>query len=419
MEKIKVTNPVVELDGDEMARILWGMIKQKLILPFLDLNIKYFDLSIQNRDATNNEVTNDAAREISLYKVGIKCATITADEARMEEFALKKMWPSPNGTIRNLLDGAIFREPIIIKTVPRLIKGWNIPFIIARHAYGDQYKAAELDIQGEGVVTLTFTPTNGEPQTVIVQKFNQGEQGVAMAMHNKNDSIISFARNCFRTALERKMPLYLSTKNTILTTYDGRFKNIFQDMYESDYKDLFMEAGISYRHELIDNMVAIAIRSSGGFLWACKNYDGDVQSDAAAQGFGSLGLMKSILTTPDGGTVLSEAAHGTVTAHYRRLQKNIESGIPDDTSTNPIASIFAWTGGLRHRAMLDNNQELSIFCDTLEETVISTVEAGNFTRDIAKLVHNNPKPGRSTWLTTKEFIDNVALLVRDKLVVIN
>ncbi len=404
MNKLKVTNPIVELDGDEMAHIMWQLIKNKLILPFLDLDIKYFDLSIQNRDATDDQITVEAANAIAHYGVGIKCATITPDEARVKEFSLKKMWKSPNGTIRNILDGTVFREPIVIGNVPRLVRSWDTPFIIGRHAYGDQYNAVELNIKGNGTVKMIFTPENGDPVEVLVKDF-KGD-GVAMAMHNTDESIYGFARSCFNMALSKKMPLYLSTKNTILKTYDGRFKNIFQEVYEKEFLTKFKEVGITYRHELIDNMVAIALKNSGGFVWACKNYDGDVQSDAAAQGYGSLGLMKSILLTPDGSIVEAEAAHGTVTAHYRRWQQIQNEGLPNDISTNPIASIFAWTGGLSHRAKLDENYDLGNFCKVLEESVISTVESGKFTRDIAMLVHG-AKPNRETWLTTEEFISEV------------
>ncbi|MES2930748.1 MAG: NADP-dependent isocitrate dehydrogenase [Patescibacteria group bacterium] len=418
MEKIKVTTPIVELDGDEMARIMWHLIKNNLILPFVDLPIAYFDLSIQNRDETNDQITTKAANAIAYYGVGVKCATITPDEARVKEFNLKQMWKSPNGTIRNILDGTVFREPIVIGNVPRLVRSWNTPFIIGRHAYGDQYKAAELDIKGKGKVTLLFTPDEGDPVRLEVHNFKGN--GVAMAMHNTDESIYGFARSCFNMALSKKMPLYLSTKNTILKTYDGRFKNIFQEVYEKEFAGRFGKAGIFYRHELIDNMVATALKSSGGFVWACKNYDGDVQSDAAAQGYGSLGLMKSILLTPDGSIVEAEAAHGTVTAHYRRWQQIQKSNgtLENDISTNPIASIFAWTGGLKHRAKLDDNDHLAEFCELLEYSVIETVEAGRFTRDIAMLVHDTQKPARETWLTTEEFINAVAEAVKAKLPVV-
>lgn len=410
MAKIKVTKPVVELDGDEMARIMWRLIKDKLILPFLNLKIIYFDLSIQKRDETDDNVTIQAANAIKFHQVGIKCATITPDEGRMKEFNLKQMWKSPNGTIRNILDGTVFREPIVIDNVPRLVSGWKTPFIIGRHAYGDQYKAVELNISGAGTVTIIYNPENeGEPVKKEVHKFTG--PGVAMAMHNTDESIYGFARSCFSMALAKKMALYFSTKNTILKTYDGRFKDIFQSVYDNEFAEQFSAAGIFYKHELIDNMVATALKSPGGFVWACKNYDGDVQSDAAAQGYGSLGLMKSILMTPDGQTVESEAAHGTVTAHYRRWQQIQESNgaLSNDISTNPCASIFAWTGGLAHRAKLDNNNELAEFCMYLEQAVISTVESGKFTRDIAFLVHGtDQKPDRSKWLTTAEFIDCVA-----------
>lgn len=417
--KINVKNPIVELDGDEMARIMWHLIKEKLILPFLNIDIKYFDLSIEKRDLSEDEITVQAANAIKHYGVGIKCATITPDEARMKEFNLKQMWKSPNGTIRNILDGTVFREPIVIPVVPRLVKTWKTPFIIGRHAYGDQYKAVEMDIpETGGNLVLTFIPTDGSlSQTSTIHNFKGS--GVACAMHNTDESIYGFARSCFNMALNKKMPLYLSTKNTILKIYDGRFKNIFQKVYEEEFQDQFISIGIYYRHELIDSMVATALKSPGGFVWACKNYDGDVQSDAAAQGYGSLGLMKSILLTSDGSIVEAEAAHGTVTAHYRRWQQIQESDgkLENDISTNPTASIFAWTGGLRHRSNLDNNKELHLFCDALEQAVIDTITICEFTRDIAKLVHDALKPSRETWLTTVEFIDRIAEKLTKKLTV--
>ena len=395
MQKIKVQNPVVELDGDEMTRIIWSFIKEQLILPYLDLEIKYFDLSIQNRDATDDQVTIDAAEAIKKYNVGIKCATITPDEARVKEFGLKKMWKSPNGTIRNIVGGTVFREPIICSNIPRYVQGWTEPIIIGRHAYGDQYRATDTVIKGKGRLTMTFTGEDGETQSWEVFNF-QGD-GVAMAMYNTDESIYGFARSSFQMALTKKYPLYMSTKNTILKAYDGRFKDIFQEVYENEFKGLFQEAGITYEHRLIDDMVASAMKWHGGFVWACKNYDGDVQSDTVAQGFGSLGMMSSILVTPDGKTVEAEAAHGTVTRHYRQHEQGRE------TSTNPIASIFAWTGGLAHRGKLDHNPELIDFCRKLEEVCVETVEGGEMTKDLALLVHGNSAP-RETWLTTQEFL---------------
>lgn len=395
MQKIKVQNPVVELDGDEMTRIIWSFIKEQLILPYLDLDIKYFDLSIQNRDATGDQVTIDAAEAIKKYNVGIKCATITPDEARVKEFGLKKMWKSPNGTIRNIVGGTVFREPIICSNIPRYVQGWTEPIIIGRHAFGDQYRATDTVISGKGKLTMTFTSEDGETRSWEVFNF-QGD-GVAMAMYNTDESIYGFARSSFQMALTKRYPLYMSTKNTILKAYDGRFKDIFQEVYENEFKKLFQEAGITYEHRLIDDMVASAMKWKGGFVWACKNYDGDVQSDTVAQGFGSLGMMSSILVTPDGKTVEAEAAHGTVTRHYRQHQQG------KDTSTNPIASIFAWTGGLAHRGKLDHNQELIDFCQKLEEICVETVEGGEMTKDLALLVHGN-NASRDTWLTTQEFL---------------
>ncbi|MDD4631390.1 MAG: NADP-dependent isocitrate dehydrogenase [Proteiniphilum sp.] len=395
MQKIKVQNPVVEIDGDEMTRIIWSFIKEQLILPYLDLDVKYFDLSIQNRDATDDLVTIDAAEAIKKYNVGIKCATITPDEARVEEFGLKKMWKSPNGTIRNIVGGTVFREPIICSNIPRYVQGWTEPIIIGRHAFGDQYRATDTVIKGKGKLTMTFTGEDGETRSWDVFNF-QGD-GVAMAMYNTDESIYGFARSSFQMALAKKYPLYMSTKNTILKAYDGRFKDIFQDVYENEFKELFQEAGITYEHRLIDDMVASAMKWSGGFVWACKNYDGDVQSDTVAQGFGSLGMMSSILVTPDGKTVEAEAAHGTVTRHFRQHEQGRE------TSTNPIASIFAWTGGLAHRGKLDHNPELINFCQKLEEICVKTVEGGEMTKDLALLVHGNDA-SRDTWLTTQEFL---------------
>jgi isocitrate dehydrogenase len=395
MAKIKVANPVVDLDGDEMTRIIWKWIKDKLIFPFLDLEIEYYDLSMENRDATDDKVTVDAAEAIKKHGVGIKCATITPDEARVEEFKLKQMWKSPNGTIRNILGGVVFREPIICKNVPRLVPGWTQPIIIGRHAYGDQYRATDFKVPGPGTMTLTWKGDNGE--TIEREVFKYPGAGVALAMYNLDDSIRDFAQASFAYALARNYPLYLSTKNTILKAYDGRFKDIFQEVYESDYLDKFKAAGLTYEHRLIDDMVAAAMKWSGGYVWACKNYDGDVQSDTVAQGFGSLGLMTSVLITPDGKTMEAEAAHGTVTRHYRQHQKG------ESTSTNSIASIFAWTQGLKHRAKLDGNAELDRFADVLEKVCVSTVESGSMTKDLALLVGDT-----QGWLTTEGFLDKVA-----------
>ncbi|HCC86537.1 MAG TPA: NADP-dependent isocitrate dehydrogenase [Porphyromonadaceae bacterium] len=395
MQKIKVTNPVVELDGDEMTRIIWSFIKEELILPYLDLDIKYYDLSIQNRDATDDQVTVAAAEAIRKYNVGIKCATITPDEVRVKEFGLKQMWKSPNGTIRNIVGGTVFREPIICSNIPRYVPGWTEPIIIGRHAFGDQYRATDTVIKGRGKLTMTFTGEDGETQSWEV--FNFRGDGVAMAMYNTDESIYGFARSSFQMALTKKYPLYMSTKNTILKAYDGRFKDIFQEVYEKEFKDAFEKAGITYEHRLIDDMVASVMKWHGGFVWACKNYDGDVQSDTVAQGFGSLGMMSSVLVTPDGKTVEAEAAHGTVTRHYRQHQQGKE------TSTNPIASIFAWTRGLAHRGKLDQNQPLIDFCEKLEQVCIETVEGGEMTRDLALLVHGNDAP-RESWLTTQQFL---------------
>ena len=397
MSKIKVSNPVVELDGDEMTRIIWKFIKDQLILPYLDLDIKYFDLGVEHRDDTDDQVTVDAAEAIKKYNVGIKCATITPDEARVEEFGLKKMWRSPNGTIRNIVGGTIFREPIIMKNVPRYVQGWTKPICIGRHAFGDQYRATDLVTKGKGKLTLTFTPEDGsEPQSFEVYNFEEG--GVAMAMYNIDSSIYGFARSSFNQALSKGWNLYFSTKNTILKAYDGRFKDIFEEVYENEFKDKFAAAGITYEHRLIDDMVAAAMKWEGGFVWACKNYDGDVQSDTVAQGFGSLGLMTSVLVTPDGKTVEAEAAHGTVTRHYRQHQQGKE------TSTNPIASIFAWTRGLMHRGKLDGNQDLINFCQTLEQVCIDTVESGKMTKDLALLIHKDAMTS-DDYLNTQEFLD--------------
>src|SRR5210317_1077382 len=397
MTKIKVTGPVVELDGDEMTRIIWKFIKDQLILPYLDLDIKYFDLGIEYRDETNDQVTIDAAEAIKKHKVGIKCATITPDEDRVVEFGLKKMWRSPNGTIRNIVGGTIFREPIIMKNVPRYVQGWTKPICIGRHAFGDQYKATDLVTKGKGKLTMTFTPEDGsEPQSFEVYNFQ--ENGVAMAMYNIDSSIYGFARSSFNQALSKGWNLYFSTKNTILKAYDGRFKDIFEEVYVNEFKDQFKAAGITYEHRLIDDMVAAAMKWNGGFVWACKNYDGDVQSDTVAQGFGSLGLMTSVLVTPDGKTLEAEAAHGTVTRHYRQHQ------LGKEISTNPIASIFAWTRGLEHRGKLDGNQELINFCHTLEKVCIDTVESGKMTKDLALLIHKD-KMTSDDYLNTQEFLD--------------
>jgi len=391
MAKIKVAGPVVELDGDEMTRIIWAFIKERLIHPYLDVDLRYFDLSIQQRDATDDQVTVDAANAIKEHSVGVKCATITPDEARVEEFGLKRMWRSPNGTIRNILGGVIFREPIVISNIPRLVPGWTKPIVIGRHAHGDQYKASDFVVPGPGRVTITYTPADGgEPLEFEVADFPAG--GVALGMYNYDDSIRGFARASFRYGLERGLPVYLSTKNTILKAYDGRFKDLFAEVFEAEYKSDFEAAGIAYEHRLIDDMVAAALKWEGGYVWACKNYDGDVQSDTVAQGFGSLGLMTSVLMTPDG-KVEAEAAHGTVTRHYRQHQQ----GKP--TSTNPIASIFAWTRGLEHRGKLDGTPEVVGFAETLERVCVQTVESGNMTKDLALLVGPD-----QAWLTTEEFL---------------
>jgi len=408
MQKIKVVNPVVELDGDEMTRIIWATIKNKLILPYLDLDLKYYDLGMEHRDATNDQVTVDAAEAIKKYHVGIKCATITPDESRVKEFGLKQMWRSPNGTIRNILDGTVFREPIVIKNIPRLVTTWNKPIVIGRHAFGDQYRATDTTIKGKGKLTMTFTPDDGAAaQTWEVYQF-QGD-GVAMSMFNTDESITGFARSCFNMALDKKWPLYLSTKNTILKKYDGRFKDIFQEIYLTEFKAKYDAAGITYEHRLIDDMVASALKWEGSFVWACKNYDGDVQSDTVAQGFGSLGLMTSVLITPDGKTMEAEAAHGTVTRHYRQHQQ----GKP--TSTNPIASIFAWTRGLAHRGKLDGNSELIQFCETLEEVCVEVVESGRMTKDLAVCIHGNSVQHGEHYLYTEEFLDAIDLALRDRI----
>jgi isocitrate dehydrogenase len=394
MEKIKVANPVVELDGDEMTRIIWDLIKKKLVLPYLDIDLLYYDLSIESRDATDDQVTIDSAEAIKKHGVGVKCATITPDEARVEEFKLKKMWKSPNGTIRNILGGVIFREPIICKNVPRLVPGWTQPIVIGRHAFGDQYKATDFKFPTAGTLTIKFVGDDGK--VIEHEVFKAPSSGVAMAMYNLDDSIRDFARASMNYALGRKYPLYLSTKNTILKGYDGRFKDLFQDVFDKEFADKFKAAGITYEHRLIDDMVASAMKWSGGYVWACKNYDGDVQSDTVAQGFGSLGLMTSVLMTPDGKTVEAEAAHGTVTRHYREHQKG------KATSTNAIASIFAWTRGLAHRAKLDGNEKLAKFSLTMEKVCVDTVEQGFMTKDLALLVGPDQK-----WLTTEGFLDKV------------
>ncbi len=394
MTKIKVANPVVELDGDEMTRIIWDFIKQKLILPYLDIDLKYYDLGMEVRDATDDQITVDAAHAIKEHGVGIKCATITPDEARVEEFGLKQMWRSPNGTIRNILGGVIFRQPIICRNVPRLVPGWTQPIVVGRHAYGDQYRATDFRFPGKGTLTLKFVGEDGE--VIEREVFQSPGAGVAMAMYNLDESIIDFARASMNYGLNLGWPVYLSTKNTILKAYDGRFKDLFQKVYEEEFANKFKQAGITYEHRLIDDMVASALKWSGGYVWACKNYDGDVQSDTVAQGFGSLGLMTSVLMTPDGKVVEAEAAHGTVTRHYRQHQKG------EATSTNSIASIYAWTGGLKHRAKLDGNVQLAKFADTLEKATVQAVEDGHMTKDLALLVGPEQK-----WLTTMGYLEKV------------
>ncbi len=399
MNKIKVANPVVELDGDEMTRIIWKFIKDKLILPYLEIDIKYYDLGIEYRDQTNDQVTVEAAEAIKKYNVGIKCATITPDEARVKEFNLKQMWKSPNGTIRNILDGTVFREPIVMKNIPRLVPNWTAPICIGRHAFGDQYRATDFVTKGKGKLTIKF---EGEDGTVIEHEvFNFKSDGVALAMYNTDESIKGFARACFNQAIMKKWPLYLSTKNTILKKYDGRFKDIFEEIYQNEFKTKMDAVGITYEHRLIDDMVASALKWNGNFVWACKNYDGDVQSDTVAQGFGSLGLMTSALITPDGKTMEAEAAHGTVTRHYRDHQQ----GKP--TSTNPIASIFAWTQGLAFRGQLDNNQELIHFAQTLEKVCIEVVESGKMTKDLAVCIHGNKVNHGEHYLYTEEFLNEI------------
>ena len=407
MKKIRVDNPVVEMSGDEMAAVIWSFIKEKLILPYIDLDIKYYDLSLQKRDETQDQITRDAANAIKKYNVGIKCATITPDEYRMEEFDLKEMYRSPNGTIRNIVGGTIFREPILMKNVPRLVPGWKYPIIIGRHAHADQYKATDMLTKGPGKLTITFTPDDGsEPVSREVHEFDG--DGVAMSMYNTDESIRGFAHASFQQAIMKQWPLYLSTKNTILKKYDGRFKDIFQEVYENHYKQKFEELGITYEHRLIDDMVAAALKWEGGFIWACKNYDGDVQSDTIAQGFGSLGLMTSTLVTPDGETMEAEAAHGTVTRHYRRHVKG------QSTSTNPIASIFAWTKGLEFRGKKDNNEELVNFAQTLEQVCIDTVESGKMTKDLALLIHGQDMTTEH-YLYTQDFLDEIEKELRKRL----
>ena len=404
MAKIKVDNPVVELDGDEMTRIIWQFIKDRLILPYLDIELEYYDLGIEYRDKTDDQVTIDSAHAILKHGVGVKCATITPDEARVEEFKLKKMWKSPNGTIRNILGGVVFREPIICSNIPRLVPGWTKPIVIGRHAHGDQYKATDFKVPGAGTVTITYTPEDGsKPVEMEVAKFGK-DGGVTMGMYNFNDSIRDFARASLRYGLQRNYPVYMSTKNTILKAYDGQFKDIFEEVYEKEFKADFEKAGLTYEHRLIDDMVACAMKWEGGYVWACKNYDGDVQSDTVAQGFGSLGLMTSVLMTPDGRTVEAEAAHGTVTRHYREHQKG------NKTSTNPVASIFAWTRGLEHRGKLDNNPKLVEFATTLEKVCVEAIEAGEMTKDLSILISKD-----QPWLTTEGFLEALDVRLQKKM----
>ena len=407
MQRIKVQNPIVEMDGDEMTRIIWKFIKEKLIFPYLDLDIKYFDLGIENRDATQDEVTVESAKATLKYNVAVKCATITPDEARVQEFGLKKMWKSPNGTIRNIVGGTVFREPIICKNIPRLVPGWTKPINIGRHAFGDQYRATDTVIKGRGKLTMTFTPEDGgETKTWDVYQFEGN--GVALSMYNTDESIFGFARSCFNQAIMRKWNLYLSTKNTILKSYDGRFKDIFEEVFRNEFASQFKELGIGYEHRLIDDMVAFSLKSDGGFVWACKNYDGDVQSDIVAQGFGSLGLMTSALITPDGKTMEAEAAHGTVTRHFRMHQQGKK------TSTNPIASIYAWTQGLAHRAKLDENAELKAFCQTLEKVCVDLVESGIMTKDLAVCIHGD-QVKEEHYKTTEDFLDAIDCELRKRM----
>lgn len=407
MKKIKVATPLVEIDGDEMTRIIWASIKSKLILPYLDIDLKYFDLSIESRDKTEDKITIEAGEAIKKFGVGVKCATITPDEARVKEFGLKKMWKSPNGTIRNILDGTVFREPIVCKNIPRLVPHWGKPIVVARHAFGDQYKATDFVVPSKGKLTITFTPDDGSaPIQHEVHKFPSS--GVALAMYNQDNSIKSFARSCFNYGLLQNLRVYFSSKNTILKAYDGRFKDIFAEVFEKEFKAEFTKRGLTYEHRLIDDMVAYALKSEGGYIWGCKNYDGDVQSDIVAQGFGSLGLMTSVLMTEDGKTIEAEAAHGTVTRHYRLHQQGKE------TSTNPMASIFAWTRGLAYRGKFDNNQELIKFAETLESVCIATVEGGKMTKDLAVCIHGSDAP-RSSYLTTEQFLDAVEGNLRTRL----
>ncbi len=406
MKKIIVTNPIVEIDGDEMTRVIWSFIKKRLIMPYLELTIKYYDLGIENRNKTNDKVTIEAAEAIKKYHVGVKCATITPDEQRVKEFNLTSMWKSPNGTIRNILDGTVFREPIVINNIPRLIPNWTKPIIIGRHAHGDQYRATDFITKGKGKLTITYTPENGDKeQTYTVQNFSG--DGIAMAMYNTDESIYGFARACFNLAIQKKWPLYMSTKNTILKAYDGRFKDIFEEVYQNEFKQTFDKLQLTYEHRLIDDMVASVLKWNGEFIWACKNYDGDVQSDTLAQGFGSLGLMTSVLITPDGKTMEAEAAHGTVTRHYRLHQQGKK------TSTNPIASIFAWTRGLAFRGKLDENYKLIEFCNTLEQVCIETVESGIMTKDLALSVHGENMQD-TDWVTTEKFLEALETRLQEK-----
>lgn len=408
MDKIKVDNPVVEMDGDEMTRIIWKWIKEKLILPYLDIDLKYYDLSVENRDATDDQVTIDAANAIKKYNVGVKCATITPDEARVEEFNLKKMWKSPNGTIRNILGGTIFREPIVCSNIPKLVPAWTKPIVVGRHAHADQYKATDVVIKGAGNLKMVFEGENGEKQEWLVNTYPENG-GVAMAMYNHDDSIRDFARASMETAINKGYPLYLSTKNTILKAYDGRFRDLFKEVFDSEYKAKFEAAGLTYEHRLIDDMVAQVLKWDGGIVWALKNYDGDVQSDTVAQGFGSLGMMTSMLVCADGKTLEAEAAHGTVTRHYRQHQKGQE------TSTNPVASIYAWTVGLKHRGKLDGNDSLVKFAETLEQVCVEAVEDGKYTKDLARSVQGDLNPARDTWMTSQEFMDELDKRLKTKL----
>lgn len=407
MNKIKVANPIVEMDGDEMTRIIWKFIKDKLIFPYLELDIKYFDLGMENRDATDDRVTIESAEATLKYNVAVKCATITPDEARVKEFNLKKMWKSPNGTIRNIVGGTVFREPIICKNIPRLVTGWTKPINIGRHAFGDQYRATDTVVKGKGKLTMTFTPEDGS-ETKSWEVYNFEGDGVALSMYNTDESIYGFARSCFNQAIMRKWNLYFSSKNTILKAYDGRFKDIFEEVYQAEFKGKFADLGITYEHRLIDDMVAYCLKSDGGFVWACKNYDGDVQSDIVAQGFGSLGLMTSALITPDGKTMEAEAAHGTVTRHYRQHQQGKK------TSTNPIASIFAWTQGLSHRAKLDGNADLANFSKTLEQVCVDLVEGGKMTKDLAMCIHGD-QTKEEHYLTTEDFLDAIEIELRSRM----